>query len=85
MRGDDLQQPAMFSYVSPEQRVPREHPLRPIEFATCRRWCLKTVATRGDSAAATRKALLNTEEIELTKLTMLILRLRDSPGSKFDL
>jgi transposase len=28
MRGDDLQQPAMFSYVSPEQRVPAEHPLR---------------------------------------------------------
>ncbi len=30
MRGDDMQQPAMFSYVSPEQRVPADHPLRPI-------------------------------------------------------
>ena len=30
MRGDDVQQPAMFSYVSPEQRVPADHPLRPI-------------------------------------------------------
>jgi len=30
MRGDDRQQGAMFSYVSPEQRVPAEHPLRPI-------------------------------------------------------
>ena len=30
MRGDDLQQDAMFSYVSPERRVPAEHPLRPI-------------------------------------------------------
>ena len=30
MRGDDLQQDAMFSYVSPEQRVPADHPLRPI-------------------------------------------------------
>jgi len=30
MRGDDLQQDAMFSYVSPEQRVPAAHPLRPI-------------------------------------------------------
>ena len=30
MRGDDLQQGAMFSYLSPEQRVPAEHPLRPI-------------------------------------------------------
>jgi transposase len=30
MRGDDLQQAAMFSYLSPEQRVPSNHPLRPI-------------------------------------------------------
>ncbi|MHB8734137.1 MAG: IS5 family transposase [Terriglobales bacterium] len=30
MRGDGLQQAPMFSYVSPEQRVPAEHPLRAI-------------------------------------------------------
>jgi len=30
MRGDDHQQDAMFSYVSPERRVPTDHPLRPI-------------------------------------------------------
>ena len=30
MRGDDRQEGAMFSYVSPEQRVPADHPLRPI-------------------------------------------------------
>lgn len=30
MRGEDTQQSAMFSYVSPEQRVPADHPLRPI-------------------------------------------------------
>lgn len=30
MRGDDLQQQAMFSYLSPETRVPKDHPLRPI-------------------------------------------------------
>src|ERR1700688_2127035 len=30
MRGDDEQQLDVFSYVSPEQRIPREHPLRPI-------------------------------------------------------
>jgi hypothetical protein len=30
MRGDDDQQLGVFSYVSPEQRVPQEHPLRPI-------------------------------------------------------
>src|SRR5260221_2362389 len=30
MRGDDNQQERMFSYVSPEKRVPAYHPLRPI-------------------------------------------------------
>jgi len=30
MRGDDVQQTAMFSYISPEDRVPDDHPLRPI-------------------------------------------------------
>jgi transposase len=30
MRGDDQQPDSMFSYVSPEQRVPRDHPVRPI-------------------------------------------------------
>lgn len=30
MRGIDLHQAAMFSYVSPEQRVPADHPLRAI-------------------------------------------------------
>jgi transposase len=30
MRGEDSKQEAMFSYVSPEERVPAKHPLRPI-------------------------------------------------------
>ena len=30
MRGDDSQPDSMFSYVSPEQRIPRDHPLRAI-------------------------------------------------------
>jgi transposase len=30
MRGKDTQQSAMFSYLSPEQRVPANHPLRSI-------------------------------------------------------
>jgi len=30
MRGDDRQQAAMFSYLSPEARVPQDHPLRVI-------------------------------------------------------
>lgn len=30
MRGEDRNQQAMFSYISPEARVPKDHPLRPI-------------------------------------------------------
>src|SRR6202162_1141497 len=30
MRGSDTQQSAMFSYLSPEDRVPASHPLRPV-------------------------------------------------------
>lgn len=30
MRGDDEQDAGMFSYLSPEERVPQDHPLRPI-------------------------------------------------------
>ena len=30
MRGDVFQQQAMFSYISPESRVPKDHLLRPI-------------------------------------------------------
>jgi transposase len=30
MRGEDQDQQAMFSYISPEARVPKGHPLRPI-------------------------------------------------------
>jgi transposase len=30
MRGDDSRQSGVFSYISPEERVPKDHPLRPI-------------------------------------------------------
>jgi len=30
MRGQDTQQSAMFSYLAPEERVPADHPLRPV-------------------------------------------------------
>ena len=30
MRGPDIQQDSLFSTVSPETRVPKDHPLRPI-------------------------------------------------------
>ena len=34
MRGHDYQQSAMYSYLSPEERVPAGHPLRPIRKMT---------------------------------------------------
>ena len=34
MRGEDIQQSAMFSYLSPEKRVPAGHPLRRIRETT---------------------------------------------------
>src|SRR6266478_6163411 len=34
MRGPDGQQAGMFSYVSPERRIPADHPLRPIREMT---------------------------------------------------
>src|SRR2546430_535508 len=34
MRGKDEQQLDVFSYISPEQRVPQEHPLRPLRVMT---------------------------------------------------
>ena len=36
MRGNDVQQHAMYSYLSPEERVPADHPLRPIRQITDR-------------------------------------------------
>ena len=36
MRGEDVQQHAMYSYLSPEERVPADHPLRPIRQITDR-------------------------------------------------
>ena len=34
MRGSDQQQDMMFSYLSTEARVPKDHPLRPIRQMT---------------------------------------------------
>jgi transposase len=36
VRGEDIQQHAMYSYLSPEERVPAHHPLRPIRQITDR-------------------------------------------------
>jgi len=34
VRGDNEQQAAMYSYISPAQRVPADHPLRPLHKMT---------------------------------------------------
>ena len=34
MRGEDIHQDHLYSYVSPEQRVPADHPLRPLRQMT---------------------------------------------------
>lgn len=34
MRGKDEKQLDVFSYISPEQRVPQDHPLRPLRVMT---------------------------------------------------
>ena len=47
MRGDDVQQSAMFSYVAPEERVPVDHPLRPIRNLTDR--ILQNLSPRFDA------------------------------------
>jgi transposase len=52
MRGDDLQQGAMFSYLSPEQRVPAAHPLRPIRQMVDR--VLKRLSPRFEALYAER-------------------------------
>ncbi len=50
MRGDDFQQAAMYSYLSPEQRVPADHPLRPIPEMTDA--VLKGMSRRSDAMYA---------------------------------
>jgi len=30
MRGDDFEQTGMYSYLMPEERIPPDHPLRPL-------------------------------------------------------
>lgn len=32
MRGDDRERGSLFSYVSAEKRIPKDHPLRPMRF-----------------------------------------------------
>ena len=63
MRGKDQQQLGVFSYVSPELRVPQDHPLRPIrtmaDEALCglKAWFGKLYAKTGRPSIAPEKLL----------------------------
>jgi hypothetical protein len=41
MRGKDEQQLDVFSYISPEQRVPHDHPLRPVRVGARTRFTVR--------------------------------------------
>ena len=51
MRGDDDQSGHLFSYLSPEQRVPADHPLRTIRLMTDD--ALRRLSPRFDAIYAT--------------------------------
>src|SRR5438105_13172443 len=63
MRGDDQQQDGMFSYISPNKRVPQEHPLRRIRSIVDRVLdqlspaCTKTYARAGRLSIVPEKLL----------------------------
>ena len=53
MRGDDPQHGAMFSYISPEERVPQEYPWRSI--GPSRRSCRRPIPKPPTRTPTTRK------------------------------
>jgi hypothetical protein len=54
LRGDDQQTRHMFSYLSPEQRVPKDHPRRAIRTMTDA--ALRELSPRFDAITHTRSA-----------------------------
>jgi len=67
MRGDDRQQAGMWSYISPEQRVPADHPLRPV------RAMVDTVLAELSPAFATLYAPVGRPSIAPEKLLRALL------------
>ena len=49
MRGKDEQQLRVFSYISPEERVPQDHPLRSLRTMTDEALRLRATSGRGQS------------------------------------
>src|SRR5262249_41083116 len=67
MRGEDTQQSAMFSYLSPEERVPSNHPLRRIRIIVDR------VLARLDDCFDSMYALIGRPSIPPEKLLRALL------------
>jgi len=70
MRGEDLQNHTLFSYVRPDSRIPANHPLRMIrqvidepvwDPSTCSK--NRDRLLEGDFAKAFRSAVLNTKQV----------------------
>src|SRR5438128_11757490 len=57
MRGDDQQQDGMFSYISPNKRVPQEHPLRRIRSIVDRGF--RSTVTAIQQALRTRRSAVD--------------------------
>lgn len=75
MRGDDLQQDAMFSYVSPDRRVPADHPLRPIRRMVDQ--VLKDLSSRFDTLySSTGRPSIAPEKLLRTLLLQVLYTVR---------
>ena len=74
MRGQDTQQAGMFSYLSPEERVPVTHPLRPIrQYRATSREIQGTISARPSSLRASNVHLPSVR----------VLRARRAPGRSY--
>ena len=81
MRGDDQQQFSVFSYVAPEDRVPADHPLRPIRRAVDE--VLQAMSRRMDRKPEAVSRLLRGEGSNPTLDTLV--DLADALGLELDI
>lgn len=75
MRGQDTQQAALFSYISPEERVPADHPLRPIRAMVDK--ALKALSPRFDELYShTGRPSIAPEKLLLALLLQVLYTIR---------
>jgi transposase len=75
MRGEDKQQAAMFSYVTMEQRIPSEHPMRRIR-AMADRALAKMDAVLDDVYSKTGRPSIAPERLLRAQLLMILYSIR---------